>query len=292
MVYVGSGDGYLYAFDAITGATKWTANAGYSFESSPAVANGKVFAGAGFTFYAFDAATGATLWTKTYGTTIDTSPAVANDHVWIGDSRGPPYQSQLEAYNVVDGTFANELDCGNYSSPMSSPATSGEWVYSGTQDGHFCAMEGMGSSRWWITMGGEIDASPAVANGVVYVTLDSASLYAVNATTGAILWTTPPDRNLASSPAVANGVVFVGSYDGYLFAFDAANGTQLWAGWTGHIFGSSPSVANGVVYVGSTDGKLSAFALNGGHAAVYHRDTPMPSFTTLLANRKAMPKPH
>jgi outer membrane protein assembly factor BamB len=59
----------------------------------------------------------------------------------------------------------------------------------------------------------------------------------------------------------------VGSDDGNVYALDAATGAQLWTFTTGNVVGSSPAVANGVVYVGSQDGKLYAFDLAGGQAA-------------------------
>jgi outer membrane protein assembly factor BamB len=68
----------------------------------------------------------------------------------------------------------------------------------------------------------------------------------------------------AASPAVANGVVYVGSSDGKVYALNAATGAQEWAYTTGANADSSPAVANGVVYVGSEDGNVYAFSLPGG----------------------------
>ena len=58
-------------------------------------------------------------------------------------------------------------------------------------------------------------SSPAVANGVVYVAagdpLDRTyDLYALNASTGAGLWSFQT-TNSFGSPAVANGVVYIGA---------------------------------------------------------------------------------
>jgi outer membrane protein assembly factor BamB len=63
---------------------------------------------------------------------------------------------------------------------------------------------------------------------------------------------------VASSPAVANGVVYVGSDDNNLYALNATTGAKLWSYTTGGYVDSSPSVVKGVVYVGSDDGNVYA----------------------------------
>jgi outer membrane protein assembly factor BamB len=47
---------------------------------------------------------------------------------------------------------------------------------------------------------------------------EDGELYALDAETGAKLWSYPV-QVFASSPAVANGVVYIGSEDGELYAF-------------------------------------------------------------------------
>ena len=68
-------------------------------------------------------------------------------------------------------------------------------------------------------------------------------------------------RCVDSSPAVANGVVYVGSEDNNVYALNASTGALLWKYATGSVVTSSPAVANGVVYVGSDDNNLYAFGL-------------------------------
>ncbi len=107
-------------------------------------------------------------------------------------------------------------------------------------------------------------SSPAVVNGVVYVGGDQDdNVYALDANTGATLWSYPTGGWVRSSPAVANGVVYVGTYNAfgnsYLYALNASTGAKLWSFTTGYV-DSSPAVANGVVYVGSIDHNL--YALN------------------------------
>ena len=109
-------------------------------------------------------------------------------------------------------------------------------------------------------------SSPAVANGVVYIGSDDNNVYALNANTGALLWSYTTGGAVTSSPAVANGVVYVGSDDNKVYALNASTGALLWSYTTGGAVESSPAVANGVVYVGSDDGNVYAFGLpSAGH---------------------------
>ena len=68
-----------------------------------------------------------------------------------------------------------------------------------------------------------------MANGVVYVGSDDGNVYALNAATGAKLWSYTTGYVVTSSPAVANGVVYVGSGDGNVYALNATTGTRLWS---------------------------------------------------------------
>jgi outer membrane protein assembly factor BamB len=121
--------------------------------------------------------------------------------------------------------------------------------------------------KWKNPTGGNYDydsgypgSSPAVANGVVYFGSLDNNVYALNASTGAKLWSYPTGSAVYSSPAVANGIVYVGSGDANVYALNASTGAKLWSYTTGLGIGSSPTVVNGVVYIGSDDG--NAYALN------------------------------
>src|SRR5215469_5617065 len=94
-------------------------------------------------------------------------------------------------------------------------------------------------------------SSPAVVNGVAYFGSDDHNVYALNASTGAKLWSYTTGDIVQSSPAVVNGVLYFGSYDNSVYALNASTGAKLWSFQTGGDIFSSPAVADGVVYVGS-----------------------------------------
>src|ERR1017187_9179633 len=81
----------------------------------------------------------------------------------------------------------------------------------------------VGAKVWQFTTGNSIDTSPAVANGVVYVSSGDNNVYALNASTGAELWQFTTGSFVESSPVVANGVVYVGSDDNNIYAFKMTN---------------------------------------------------------------------
>ncbi len=99
----------------------------------------------------------------------------------------------------------------------------------------------------------EVDDSPAVANGVVYIGTELGDFYAIDAPSATPLWDFDlefEDEFRYSAPAVANVVVYVGANSGTLYAVDASNGKELWSYSNGG-GASSPAVVNGIVYEGS-----------------------------------------
>jgi outer membrane protein assembly factor BamB len=132
--------------------------------------------------------------------------------------------------------------------------------------------------KWKNTIGnfgGAIQSSPAVVNGVIYSGSDGGNVYALNASTGVLLWSFSTNGYaVSSSPAVANGIVYVGSGDGNVYALNASTGGLLWSYGVGAFPGveSSPAVVNGVVYVSSYEGNVYALNASTG-AKLWSSDT-------------------
>ena len=265
MVYVGSVDHNVYAFNAGTGAKVWSDATAGKVYSSPAVMNGAVYIGsfgaAGTStgnVYALNASTGALLWHFATTSQVESSPTASNGVVYIGSDDGKVY-----ALNASTGTPLWTFDLGIRGAVVSSPAVVNGVVYICSTDLKVYALNAStGAQLWSFTTGSSLEAAPAVANGVVYIGSDDVNVYALNASTGALLWTFTTGNSVTSSPAVANGVVYIGSQDGNLYALNASTGAKLWTfglGTSG-ITRTSPAVANGVVYFSAFDGNL--YALN------------------------------
>jgi outer membrane protein assembly factor BamB len=114
LVFIGGSDGVVRALDA-GGKPRWTAYTGGAIRYPPAIADGRAFVGSGDGWaYAFEAATGRLLWRfhaapasrkmTLYGTLIDTWPVAAG--VLVQD--GVAYLAA--GMNNFDGTHVYALD--------------------------------------------------------------------------------------------------------------------------------------------------------------------------------------
>jgi glucose dehydrogenase len=122
-----------------------------------------------------------------------------------------------------------------------------------------------------------LDASPTVVAGVVYIGAQSGGFYALNESTGAVVWSTQLDTGpngacrplgvtataaVLPDPVTGASTVYV-SGARYLYALDAATGAVVWKTEIGppslanpdaYYNWSSPTVVAGHVYVGLSSG--------------------------------------
>jgi len=173
---------------------------------------------------------------------------------------------------------------------MSDAATGNNWMVNGrTNDSkHFSPLKQINDQNvgnlglaWYLDYDGAmgIVSEPIVVDGVIYVSAPLSKVYAVEASTGKLLWKYDPqirlDQALNGSysartnggVAVWNGKVYVGTGDCRLIAIDAAIAKKIWeatvceplqTGITG-----APRVAKGKIlmgYNGSDDGVRGAVA--------------------------------
>lgn len=225
--------------------------------SSPVVVNGVVYTSAeNNCVYALNATDGTQLWDYFTGE-WPSSPAVANGVVYVNTD------FSINALNATDGTqiWSNEPQ---YDVPVGF-------------------------------------SSPTVADGVVYAgttnSLDKSegNVYAMNATNGKTLWSTPSlaagFATVPSSPTVANGVVYVADEGAFgwamppntpitqicygVYALNATSGAQLWNYNIGYSSGASPVVVGGVVYYVPEEDNLYALNATSG-AEIWNCTTGIP----------------
>jgi len=138
-------------------------------------------------------------------------------------------------------------------------------VYVGSDDGSVYALnQSTGAIVWSKALGSAVRSSPGLAQGNVYVGADNGKVYALAAASGNVVWTVATGGAVTSSPAVVGGTVYVGSASGSLFALTAGTGAVRWSYNAGSAISSSPSVAGGKVYFGAQSGDVDALSTSSG----------------------------
>lgn len=164
----------------------------------------------------------------------------------------------------------------------SSPSVVGDTVYVGSYDGHLYAVAAdSGQVRWKAALGKPVYASPAVADGRVYVCCvgeqevrdkdkqQGCRIVCLEAATGKVLWNHPLIRgdvtydlgNWAggwASPVLGDKHLFVGSDDRFLYCLDRATGEKRWAFQAEGRLHSSPTLVGDTLYTGCHDGHVYA----------------------------------
>jgi outer membrane protein assembly factor BamB len=244
---------------------RWSYEAGCAITSSPAVANGIVYAGScDHYIYALNSKNGTLLWKYLTGSSVESSPSVADGVVYVGSD-----DDNIYALNAHTGALRWKYTTRNQ--VTSSPTVVDGVVYVGSWDKNIYALSAKtGNLLWKYATGGIVASSPAVAKdvqylgSVVYSGSGDGNVYALNAATGSLDWDYATGGG-TSSPAVANGLVYVGSGDSNVYALNASfGGPPLWTYTTGSAVSSTPLIDQGVVYVGSNDDNFYALNANTG----------------------------
>jgi len=193
-VYIGSGDGNVYALDAKSGTLRWKFRTGNVVHASPAIANGMVYIGSWDSyFYALDAKSGQERWRFKTG----------EDH-----------------------EIANQV--GIQSSALIADGT----VYFGCRDSNLYALDAASGAKKWVysNKGSWVISTPIAKEGTLYfATSDSALFNAVDAKSGALRYSLSFHHwPMFSSPAIAGRNLYIGSHAGTLMAIDLDKHSTAW----------------------------------------------------------------
>ena len=197
VVYVGSEDHALYALNGLTGKMLWKFVTQGWIVSTPMFHDGVIYIGSeDFNMYAVDASSGQLVWQFATGFQIDSTPVVVESVLFFGSDDDCMYALDLPAKQ-------------QHASPSSSSSSMSPTL------------------KWKYCTKGWVYSSPAVAQGIVYVGSLDSYVYALNATSGAVVWmyetltTYATGYGVWSSPTVLDGVVYIGSNDQKLYAISA-----------------------------------------------------------------------
>jgi outer membrane protein assembly factor BamB len=257
-LYFQDKDALFYALDAEDGKVRWKNEIGDLAASSPAYADGRVFAVTlePGTAVALRARDGKVLWERPLGARSETSPVVFGESVIVGNESGTVFaldrdsgeiRWQVSTADSVKGGLALEdgvLYGANYAGEVFAlRAANGEEVWSSSTSG-------LSLGR-----GGPVYSTPAVAFGRVYLGSIDGRVYSFDAETGEVAWSHSTGDWAYPGPAVAETprsepTVYIGSKDQNFYALDAETGEVRWQEDVGGIVLGAATVLGEVVYVG------------------------------------------
>jgi len=172
IIYWGSGDGNLYAINAIDGKKVWSFNTGAIIHASPVIANGMVYFGDyNGKFYALNTENGEIIWQfKTVGDTyfpkgeVQKGAAIGNGVVYFGSR-----DYNIYALNAKTGTgHWNMKERGSWI--IAEPLIYNGNVLFGTSDTHrfYCLDKNNGNLVWEIPLPMRVYGTAIAHNNLIY----------------------------------------------------------------------------------------------------------------------------
>lgn len=215
--------GYSNSTGPVANQTLWIYTTENGGAQNPVLSDGLVYLGLDGGVCAIDAYNGTLVWK--HPVLISASPAVSDGIVYVCSAE------DVSALN----------------------ATTGKSVWTYNSDGLKDAPHAVADSS-----DDRIFTSPAVSDGLVYVTSGDDNAFALNATTGKLVWNCYTLDALTASPAVVDGIVYFSSLEehgltGVAYALNASTGKTVWAFASSLYPFSSPAVADGIVYMDAVD---------------------------------------
>ncbi len=275
-VFIGSGDGYMYALDPITGKEKWKFKTKGSIQSTPVLVSDKiVFNSFDGNVYCLDKFSGKETWKfKTQGEKkYDTwdyhlsSPVFDNEAIYIGSG-----DTHIYAINVKDGSLKWKYKTDDV--VHATPALNDGVLYIGSFDGNFYSLDaGSGTLKWkFKTIGdkyfpkGEVQQGALLKDSVLYFGSRDYNIYAINARTGRGHWNMKEYGSwIIATPMIQNGLVYFGTSDTHRFyAVEEDYGKVKWTlDLNMRVYGSAVAF-NDRIYFGCFNGKLYGVNANSG----------------------------
>ncbi|KUL28307.1 protein kinase domain-containing protein [Streptomyces regalis] len=271
----------LVAYDVKTGKARWSKPEICRPGAPLLFRGGKVFLSDGDydgVLVAHDVRTGKEAWRSRLGKQLSVEDTLAIDdrNVYVtasdyGDSKSATdYRTAVAAISHTTGkkVWVQKRDWGTDDYDVEGTASGKYLVYTDSKKNLTVRDTATGGQLWTKKIGDDWSWRPTVAAGLVF--LPGNRLTAVDADTGAIVWTLSPNgRRGFKSPTVLDGVLYASDYDDGVWAVNVKTGKRIWlcdeldvegpetflkAGAT--LYGATGSLDGGVVALQARTGKL------------------------------------
>jgi len=266
LLYIGTQGGVVYALDPETGAEKWHYDLKGPVESQPTYSNGLLYFASGENrVYALDAATGKWRWQydrespDSFTIRGQPAPIVYQGKVYAGFADG-----YLACLNAGSGEiiWARGLagDATRFVDVDSTPTVVNGVMYVSSYSGGVYALDPKdGSTKWRYEIEGA--GSIRVRAGTVYFSAAGKGLHALDLE-GRLLWQQAlGEGGELSTPLYVHGMVLVSAAAAGTYAADARSGQLRGFFKPGHGVTSEPTTDGQQVYVLSNGGYVYALRL-------------------------------
>jgi outer membrane protein assembly factor BamB len=175
-ILVSSHDGTVSALDRASGDQLWQVRTAGKVESSPVVVEGLAYFGStDGRLFAVRSDTGHIRWAYQTGGRINASPSVYGRRVCISTYSGSIYCLDRRTGERLWSTYVRR-DAFRYESFYASPSTDGRRIYCLSRAGKVVALDARdGRLVWTSRVGGYGYTTPAVADGIVFWEVSTAS---------------------------------------------------------------------------------------------------------------------
>ncbi len=258
----------FYCLDASSGRKLWDFETASHTESSPCVAGGKVFFGAGDDgIYCCDAATGARRWQFCEPLHVDANPTVVGARLYAGSGVSRTHKTtEIFCLDTEDGHvhWRQRTDLPVWG----SPALDGDHVLFGLGNGRMdqsveppeqpagailCVEASTGRQAWRYDVGDGVLLKPALDQQHVYFGCRDRHCYCLNRADGSLCWKADLSSPVVAAPALLDKHLYVVATEGQVYCLDTASGKSAWMFDTAQYSQTKPQLMSSPAVVAHRD---------------------------------------
>lgn len=288
-LFFGSTDHTVSSWNAFDGQVRWSFPTADTVETAPVVSNGLVYVSSGESWiYALDAHNGVLIWKKQLDSNASNAATVHEGKLLIGDEKGVFYilsartgqewfrfrtpraisgspvvsEDGERAYFAAGGQlYAVEATLREIPGLYQFKQLWAQlWLW---QVPGVPRPKGQQGGLWRFTPENPLQgvkSSPALVDeesgGTLYVGAHDNNVYALDAISGDLLWTFRTANAVWASPLVIKDHLIVGDESGALYSLDRLTGQENWSMNLGAPIYIPPIVSNGLLIVRTADGNV------------------------------------
>lgn len=281
MVFFGTGQGILYAYDLYGDIKMWSFKTGKNISAppntdphnvinngliigGPKVVDGRIYFGSfDGKMYCLDAKKGKEIWNFPTKSKVYASPAIVDDRLYFTNFKGQIFCLDI---NTGKEIWNSSLPKGT----LSSPVVFGSRLWVGCKDSKLYCLNNKNGKILWSYQAPDndfgIESCPIIDEKSVYGTTAAGVTFALDRKTGKKIWQSQTSKaSLLADPLIVRDNMICGDKDGVLYIVDKKTGKTLDSYYTNTVstvgadnrcIGSSPIIIGNEIIFSSYDSNV------------------------------------